>query len=184
MTCEIEKWHNFTPANSTQEVDLSIFDAHWVFYEQEAKGGKPARQYKFYVTYSFHCFAKEEAWMTEQDRKELMYQAPNDERPFSQQRYDLAKTHLRNVIDNLPEKLVSHAGYGSYAVVQILDSSGKKCWYFVPFRVFREKKKFRIHVTSAYALDQEPTVDKVNFFTIAYNLSEGKPLPKPTPKRT
>ncbi|MEM1506465.1 hypothetical protein RG959_24260, partial [Domibacillus sp. 8LH] len=51
--------------------------------------------------------------------------------------------------------------------------------YFVPFKMYREKKLMRIHITSAYPEDVMPKLDKVNFFNIAKNLRIGKPLPKP-----
>lgn len=109
------------------------------------------------------------------------YQAPKDSRPFNFERYELSK-HLPKIIDALGEKetLVCHAGYGSFAAVKILDTSGNEIDYFVSFVVFKEKKKLRLHVQSAYPLDQKlGNVKKVGFFAIAKNLLLGKKLPKP-----
>ncbi|REY77210.1 stationary phase growth adaptation protein, partial [Mycobacterium tuberculosis] len=52
-------------------------------------------------------------------------------------------------------------------------------FYFVPFKVYRERKKLRLHVTSAYPVKERPSGKPVSFFKIAHNLLRGKPLPKP-----
>ncbi|HBC8837020.1 TPA: heat-shock protein [Escherichia coli] len=49
--------------------------------------------------------------------------------------------HLKRAILALPEGKVIHAGYGSYAVIEVELEGGEKKFYFVAFRVFREKKK-------------------------------------------
>jgi hypothetical protein len=110
-----------------------------------------------------------------------LYQAPKDSRPFNFERYELSN-HLPMIIDALGEKetLVFHAGYGSFAAVKVLDRSGNEIDYFVSFVVFKEKKKLRLHVQSAYPLDRKlGNVKKVGFLSIAKNLLLGKKLPKP-----
>ena len=74
---------------------------------------------------------------------------------------------------------VIHAGYGSYAVVEITVNEGESEFYFVPFKVYRERKKLRLHVTSAYPVNERPSGKPVSFFKIAHNLLRGQPLPKP-----
>ncbi|EOV7014746.1 hypothetical protein ACOQ5X_005386, partial [Escherichia coli] len=56
---------------------------------------------------------------------------------------------------------------------------GNKEYYFVAFKAFREKKKLRLHITSAYPASEKPNGRSVKFFAIAYNLLRNKPLPKP-----
>ncbi|MFC5706885.1 hypothetical protein ACK33C_13455 [Aeromonas hydrophila] len=174
---EVTHWKPFKPQQGPS-VDLSFLDGHYVSYTYQPEGEKGIT-YQFYVTYSFHCFAKAYDWQTEADQRKLLYKAPNDARPFCSQRYELAKKYMSQVIENLPESIVVHAGYGSYASTKVVDDAGKEAWYFVPFKVFREKKKFRIHVTSAYLSTTPPGGGKVKFFTIARNLKLGKALPKP-----
>ena len=55
-----------------------------------------------------------------------------------------------------------------------------KAFYFVAFRAFREKKKLRLHVTSAYPISEKQKGKSVKFFTIAYNLLRNKQLPQPS----
>jgi hypothetical protein len=175
---EVTSWRSFTFENVTY--DLSHLDAQWVEYLDNRDPEKQVT-YKFIVTYSFHCFAKDSEGLSEEDSQLLMYQAPKDSRAFNFERYELSK-HLPKIIDALGEKetLVCHAGYGSFAAVKILDTSGNEIDYFVSFVVFKEKKKLRLHVQSAYPLDQKlGNVKKVGFFAIAKNLLLGKKLPKP-----
>jgi len=75
--------------------------------------------------------------------------------------------------------LVCHAGYGNFATVKILDSNGIEINYFVVFNVFRENKKLRLHIQSAYPkYDGIGKIKKVSFFTIAKNLLNNQKLPK------
>lgn len=174
---EIMTWKSFTPKNS-EPVDLSFLDAHLVNYVHSAPG-KDDLTYSFWVTYSFHCFAKEYPEQSEEEKTTLMYDAGKDKRPFCYRRYELAKAHLRRIVENFgdPKVVVTHAGYGSYATAPIIDENDNPIWYFVPFAIYKEKKKFRIHVTSAYPMTERPGGGKVGFFKLAFNLKSGKPLP-------
>ena len=174
---EVKKWHPFVDANGTVW-DLSFLDAHEVIYIHQSEG-KPELQYRFFVTYSMHCFTKEYSSQSEDEKNALMYTSLKENRPFCKVRYELAKRHLKKTIFSLDKQFICHAGYGSYAVIETLNEQGETCYYYVPFKVFREKKKFRIHVTSAYPVDSKPYGGKVGFFSIAYNLLSGKSLPKP-----
>jgi len=126
-------------------------------------------------------FAKESEDLTSEQLESLMYRAPKESRPFNFERYYLSK-QLPSIIKALGKSttLVIHAGYGNYATVKVLDSEGVEVDYFVAFKVFREKKKLRLHVASAYPkYEGIGKVKKVKFFTIANNLLKGKKLPKP-----
>ena len=159
--------------------DLSHLDAHVVTYTQAADPEKKPITYTFYVTYSHHCFAKDYDHLTKADYERLMYHANRESRPFCHERYELSK-QLPNIVKNLPDHLVFHAGYGSYATHKFTNSNGKEIEYFVPFKAYREKKKLRLHFTSAYRLD-EPMGEQstVGFYKIAFALLKNKPLPKP-----
>ncbi|MFM6311187.1 MAG: heat-shock protein, partial [Dolichospermum sp.] len=64
--------------------------------------------------------------------------------------------------------------------VKVLDSNGIEVDYFVVFTVFRESKKLRLHIQSAYPkYDGIGKVEKVRFFVIAKNLLNNKKLPTP-----
>ncbi|MGL5941652.1 MAG: heat-shock protein [Waterburya sp.] len=175
---EITKWKNFI-ANG-QTYDLSHLDAHWAEYFDDRDLNKPIT-YKFVVTYGFHCFTKASDDLTQEQSDLLMYHAPKESRPFNFERYYLSK-QLPSIIKALgaPTTLVFHAGYGKYATVRVLDSNGIEVYYFVAFKVFREEKKLRLHVASAYPkYDGMGKIKKVKFLTIASNLLRNKKLPKP-----
>lgn len=173
---EVTKWRKFI-ANG-QTYDLSHLDACWVEYLDDRDINNPVT-YRFIVTYGLHCFAKESEEHTSEELESLMYHAPRESRPFNFERYRLSK-QLPSIIQALNEQttLVVHAGYGNYATVKVVDSKGVEVDYFVVFKVFKEKKKFRLHVASAYPkYDGLGKIKKVKFLTIANNLSRGKKLP-------
>ncbi len=180
---EVTTWRAFVPRDGSSTIDLSYLDAHKVDYIQSGSN-KPDNIYTFWVTYSFHCFAKDYEGQSEEEKTALMYNAGKSSRPFCYRRHALAKKHLRKIIEELgkPEVRVTHAGYGSYATAPVVDENGNEIWYFVSFKVYREQKKFRLHVMSAYPVEERPSGGKVGFFTLAFNLKNGKPLPKENQK--
>lgn len=177
MSQEIEKWRAFKHPDGEIR-DLSFLDAHQAVYVQNQEGKQPI-EYRFWVTYSFHCFTKEYDHQTEEEKAALMYTAYRESRPFCEYRYNLARLHLKKAILSLSEGKVIHAGYGSYAVIEVDIGEEEKAFYFVVFKAFREKKKLRLHITSAYPVTEKSNGRSVKFFTIAHNLLKGKPLPQP-----
>lgn len=175
---EVAKWRPFIDSNG-QTYDLSHLDAHEATYS-DIRNGK-TETYTFVVSYSFHCFAKDYPHQTEAEKASLMYHTLKESRPFCFVRYELSKKYLRQIVDAFGDKKtrIGHAGYGSYATVTINTEEEGQVIYFVPFKMYREKKLMRIHITSAYPEDVMPKLDKVNFFNIAKNFRLGKPLPKP-----
>ncbi|MEZ9455624.1 hypothetical protein [Vibrio sp. 10N.286.49.A11] len=158
--------------------DLSHLDAHIVEYTQPKKGKNPERTYRFYITYSFHCFAKDYPELTDQDRARLEYKTRKDTRPFCFKRYELSK-QLPDIIKKIPSSYVFHSGYESFATCEV-QQDGTDIQYFVSFVAYREMKKLRLHIKSAYPLDDPlGKTKKVNFFNIASNLLRNRPLPKP-----
>lgn len=174
---ETLKWRGFSHPDGEIR-DLSFLDAHDVIYTHSSSG-KPDRYYKFLVTYSSHCFTKDYPHQSDMQKTVLLYPSPKENRPFCEVRYALAKTYLRSIVESLGNRKVVHAGYGSYAVVEVERGEGRTGYYFVVFRAFREKKKLRLHVTSAYPVSERPGGYAVSFFTIARNLLNNKPLPHP-----
>lgn len=178
---EVAHWKEFVDSEGNV-FDLSHLDAHSITYTHSSEGKKDIH-YTFIVSYSFHCFAKDYEHLSDEDRNKLMYYAPKDQRPFCQHRYELSKRYLRQIVESLGSSgvRVFHAGWGSYATTKIISDEGEELWYMVPFKVFKEKKKFRIHITSAYSVGANEGKSKgtVGFFKIAHNLRQGKQLPKP-----
>ena len=175
---EVTNWRSFTLAGKTY--DLSHLDAQRVEYVDTREGEK-LTTYRFIVSYGLHCFTKDFEDLSTEKSQLLMYKGPRESRPFNFERYELSK-QLPDIIKSLGNKetLVCHAGYGNFATVKILDSSGSEVSYFVPFAVFKEHRKLRLHVQSAYPKHEGiGGVKKVGFFVIAKNLQHNKKLPKP-----
>lgn len=175
---EVTSWKNFTLNGKTY--DFSHLNAHWVEYLDERNAEKPFT-YKLMVTYGLHCFAKDTEEISGKELQLLMYKSPREFRAFNFERYELSK-QLPNIIKSLGDKetLVCHAGYGKFATVKIIDSNGIAANYFVPFAVFKESKKLRLYVHSAYLMYEGiGKVKKVGFFVIVNNLLNNKKLPKP-----
>jgi hypothetical protein len=156
---------------------LSHLNSHSVTYVNEDTN----ETYRFKVTYSSHCFTIKisDALTTNQD-PQLIYNAPTESRLFDFQRYNLSK-NLLNIINSLGNETTQtyHAKNGNYATFKVLDDNGSEINYLVPFVAFRDKKKFRLHIVSAYPTLIPDKKYKVKFFTIAKNLLNGKPLPRP-----
>jgi hypothetical protein len=162
---EVQIWANFETDEYTY--DLSHLNACRVDYT----GKKDT--YTVYVTYSHHCFAKDE----EGYNNDLPYPSPKDPRNFHDLRFQLS-LNLPGIIEELLTAYTYHGGGESYAVCEGASLDGDTYHYLVAFSVFKLQKKLRMHITSAYPLDERPKVKKVKFETILNNLSKGKPLPK------
>lgn len=174
----VTRWRDFLLDGTIY--DLSHLNAQHIEYLDPKDVNKPI-VYRFIVTYGLHCFTKELEGQSAEQIQRLMYHGPRESRPFNFERYELSK-YLPAIVESLgsQETLVCHAGYGSYAAVKISDASGNEINYFVPFVAFREKKRLRLHVQSAYPRPEGiGRVRKVNFFAIAHNLLHHRKLPSP-----
>ncbi|SQH74096.1 Heat shock protein C [Shewanella benthica] len=176
----LDKQEHFPPFTMDGNwYDLSHLDSHKVEYLQESDGKDPIK-YTFFVTYSMHCFAKDSPQQTISDKDRLMYQSKTESRPFCLKRYNLS-LQLRKVIEGISSKdaFVFHGGYETYATYMLNDPEGNPIEYYISFVTYRYQRKLRLHVRSAYSLD-EPLGKrkKVGFFKIAYNLLRNKKLPR------
>lgn len=170
---------HFDPFVMGEEIyDLSHLDSHIVEYVQPGPSGSDKKDitYKFYVTYSMHCFAKDYKGQCPIEASELMYRhARKESRPFCFIRYELSK-RLPDLIRKLPDLFNFHAGHDNYATCTL--ENGDE--YFISFAVFRERKKLRLHIMSAYPLDDPlGKRKKVKFFSIAHALLRNKKPPRP-----
>jgi hypothetical protein len=167
---EVTSWKNFELEG--QIYDLSHLNAHEVEYTELKKDGT-AVIYKYIVTYSFHCFAKEDKNQPAEEQNKLMYFAPRDKRPFNFRRYHLS-FQLRKIIETLDKQFCFHGegnykGKASYAVCKLTELDGREHDYRINFVSFKENRKLRLHITTAYPLDNSlGRVKKIGFLTIAY----------------
>lgn len=176
---EVKQWRPFQYQGETYHLDH--LDAHFVEYKFDLDD--PQRHYKVIVTYSFHCFAKDCDHYSDDQRQDLMYQAPKESRPFHFERYEYSK-NLREIIERLhvsDDVIVGYAGYDNYAVFTYESESGVQQQYKIAFNVFREHKKLRMHITSAYRNENpvDPKKVKVNFEAILKSVRLNKERPKP-----
>ncbi len=178
VSSEVTHWRNFTLGSETY--DLSHLSAHHAEYLDD-RNEQNLITYKFIVTYGLHCFTKALDGLSEEESQSLMYDAPRESRHFNSERYYLSR-ELPSIILSLSQKttLVFHAGHGKYASVKVQDSNGIEVDYFVVFTVFKEVKRLRLHVQSAYPVYEGSVRNKkVGFLIIANNLLKEKKLPKP-----
>lgn len=175
---EVTSWKNFI--FNGEIYDLSHLNARWVEY-LDKRDEKNISTYKFIVTYDLHCFTKDSDDISSEESQVLIYNGPRESRTFNFERYQLS-TQLPSIVESLGENetLVCHAGYRKFAIIKIVDSNGIEVNYFIAFSAFRESKKLRLHIHSAYPIYKGiDKVKKVGFFVIAKNLLQNKELPKP-----
>ncbi|MFZ2727704.1 MAG: hypothetical protein WAX77_15740 [Methylococcaceae bacterium] len=110
------------------------------------------------------------------------YYAGKDSRPFNFTRYELSK-QLKDIVENLDKHVCFHAvgqykDKNSYAICKFKDDKGNEYDYKVMFVSFKEKKKLRLHITTAHPLNKPlGKIKKIGFFVIAHNTLHKKPNP-------
>lgn len=174
---EIRTWRNFTFDEITY--DLSHLDAHWVELIDDRKPDQSI-SYRLHVTYSFHCFAKDDGSLEADEIERHLYHAPKESRPFHFERYVLSK-QLPVIIESLNEQKtrVFHRGHEQYATSKVVDANGDEVDYLVVFSVFREHKQLRLHVSSAYPVEEGiGQTKKVSIYVLAHNALHNKAMPK------
>lgn len=172
---EVQSWSPHT--HVTGEVFcLAHLDAELVTYQDSKQA---SIIYKFYITYSHHCFTKDELSSADDSNIALQYASPKDRRAFHIGRYKLSK-NLPQIIRTLPEQFIYHGGYDNYCSATFTDGQGDEIVYQIVFSVFRSQKKLRLHVESAYLLENGlGKIKKVKFEKIAWALLKNRKLPKP-----
>ncbi|WGE31663.1 stationary phase growth adaptation protein [Actinobacillus genomosp. 2] len=177
---ELDKQKHFKPfIYGNQIYDLSHLDACIMEYIQPALKDHKAICYKFYITYSMHCFTKDYPEQTEEEKLALMYNTERESRPFCEERYKLSK-HLPQIIQKLPESYIGFAGYDNFATIEMIDQQTKQAiFYKVTFVAYRFKRKLRLHITSAYPIPKREKLKPIGFFKIANNLLKNKSIPTP-----
>jgi hypothetical protein len=149
---EVKKWKAFEYLEKTY--DLSHLDSGEVWYKDDNKENPTI--YKFYVTYSCHCFTENDPNLSEIEKEKLMYSSPREQRPFNFARYELSKK-LPIIISSLPnlnmwfdpKPKMHHQERFSFLTITYES-------YFIALSFFREQKKLRIHIRSAYIKESKP----------------------------
>lgn len=171
---EITSWRPFLYKG--QIYNLSHLDAHLAEYTDQNE-----KTYKYIVTYSFHCFTKEDPDVSEEESDLLLYKTRKENRHFNFERYQLSML-LPKIILSLGDSSTTcfHAGYSRFVRYEISDDIGNTINYFIVFKSFKEKKRLRLHIESAYPASPEEKgkLKKVNFFVIAHNTLLGKSTKK------
>lgn len=165
-----QRWPAFTCDEITY--DLSHLDAHEIIFT--LKEGN----FRFIVTYSHHCFAKDCPEGSNIDPK-WVYPFGNEVRAFHVERYELSK-RLPSLLPGLMETKTYYAGYNNYAFCEVIQGE-VVVHYKVAFAIYRFAKKFRLHIASAYRVDAN-TYDakkRVNFASIVLSVAQNKKLPTP-----
>ena len=167
----IKKWNNFEYENIIY--DLSHLNSHSMIYIDIKRNQK----YNVYVTYSHHCFTKENKDLTKSENEDLIYNYKRDPRPFNFKRYEYSK-EIRNILMNLEkDPRCFHDGHGKYLKIEINNEK-----YILSFSVFREKKKLKLHIHSAYPeevgypIKNIKSLKKIDFFIILYNTLKNKKI--------
>lgn len=129
-----------------EDICLKHLDVHEVIF----KGIK--EDFKFLVTYGLHCFAKND----QEYSIPFKVSDSHEERDFNIERYTLSKA-LRPIIEKLD------SGYNIYQTAQnkhfifesqiVLGDEEQLCK--ICLCIFKENRLARIHVTSAFVLNEE-----------------------------
>ena len=177
---EVKSWWPFVFEGNTYDLSHLKYNS---FLAVDSRNPKNVVTYRLHVTYSFHCFAKDDGNLSEDEKEKLMYHAPRESRPFNFKRYQLSK-YLPDIIESLsnPKTVVFHRGYENYATINVIDENGQGIDYLVSFSIFKENKKLRLHIRTAFPEDREKgKIKKVKFFTLAHNALTGKKMPSAPP---
>ena len=136
----IQHWEPFQHAG--QSYDLGHLDSHTVLFQKE-EGRDPIR---FIVTYGLHCFTKDE---TEQNIP-LKYADGRESRFICLERYEASK-QLRRMLEKLASATVYLVQGETFFTLEVMNNaSGEIEPFKICMAIFRENRKLRIHVTSAF----------------------------------
>ena len=167
------EWESFN--YKEKEYPLGHLQAHEVIY----KGIKS--NYKFLVTYSLHCFAKD----GQEHSIPLTYSDSRETRQINMERYQASKK-LRNIIEKLDTKgnILYETDTEKCFNIEMLNSFSQKIEpYKICFHFFKENRILRIHVTSAFfdRTNKENLNKSYSIFKIAKDTKD-RPRSKGVPK--
>ena len=127
-----------------------------------------------------HCFTKDYKDQSEEEKQKLMYHSNKESRPFCFKRYNLASKYLKTIVNNLSKERVGFAGYDNFAMIKVIDEeTQQEKYYKVTFVMYRLQKKLRLHITSAYPIENWQKLKPISFFKLAENTQLGKKIKEP-----
>ena len=136
----LQHWEPFEHAGVSY--DLGHLDSHEVIFQKE-EGKDP---FCFVVTYGLHCFTKDD---TEQNLP-LKYADGRESRFICLERYEASK-QLRGMLEKLAGATVYLVQGETFFTLNVMNNaSGEIEPFKICMAIFRENRKLRIHVTSAF----------------------------------
>lgn len=175
-------WIDFVYQGSTYS--LTHLAPRTVKYVQSAQGSNPERVYEVLVGFSSHTFTADRVGHEGVDPL-LHFDDGASIRVFDFHRYELSKTHLIGIVEQLYRKKCKFTQHGNFFVAEVVDSNGQKIDYAVYFTVWRSQRDLRLVIQSAYPADhrhyqnaQKPK-GVISFFTLLHNVLTKKPIKAP-----
>tara|TARA_Y100000310_G_scaffold170879_1_gene171030 strand:+ start:1099 stop:1632 length:534 start_codon:yes stop_codon:yes gene_type:complete len=166
----VQKWRNFHYKGKTYTFE------HLCAKKLTFENPNIPEKYTLYITISHHVFT--EGVKNKTYTNDELYPNNKDKRVFSIERYLLSK-RIPDILSNLPNQFFYHGGHGKYCSCKIENSKGVEVTYQIVYRIWRQERKLRFHIESAYPLENNGRKKKVKFWTICHNLINGKKPPKP-----
>ena len=176
------KWDKFVYKGKRYE--LSHLDPYIWLLDQEKNGKHPARQYRFNIIFSLHCFTKQLPLNEPIADSSLLYRSRKEVRQFCFERYELSK-QLPEIINNINKKPCWHTNHGHFFTIEIQSKEGTKSEYEIYFDVYKSGKGWlTLIVKSAYLRDEAHRTSqskkrKIRFSVIARTRFENKKLRRP-----
>ena len=177
------KWRNHT-INGEVFVLEHLQPFTWELH-QPCTDKHPARDFRFHVTFSCHCFTRKPDDGETVD-PEYWYQAPRETRVFCLERWSFSKS-LPTIIQELDQRRCYHTGHRNFFTIDLIEPNGIQRDYEVYFDVNRSERKgwLNLVVQSAYVRDPgyrsaQPRKRAVKFGIIARLAQHGR---KPNPGR-
>lgn len=177
------KWDDFNFRGTNHS--LLHLDSFIHIFEQEAKGDKLSKRYSFIIEFGLHCFtkgpSKHKGKVLSDYPEELYYKDSRETRIFCFRRH-LLSSRLPGIAKNISQTPCYHTGKGNFFVIDIENDNGDSDEFEVYFRVSRSGGgRLRLFIESAYVRDDEhgssqPKKKKINFFVIANNIQNNKPI--------
>lgn len=146
---------------------LSHLNAHEVTFLSEK--GNP---FCFIVTYGLHCFAKDGSPFN----IPVFFTDGREKRQICMDRYEKSKK-IRSLLESLSDNkryLINQTQDRYFTLCLLDEEEEKKTFYKICLAIYKENRKLRIHVTSAYVVDKgfSDTSKGLSIFRIAQSVTK------------
>lgn len=161
----IQEWDDFE--HDGQTYSLKHLDAHEVVYQ------RGSQVFRFVVTYSLHCFTKDE---TSEYAIETFYEDGRESRQIDLERYEASKNlpRLINALSNQKAVVFETSEEKFFTINRLNSFTGKVEPYKIAFTLYKERRLRCLHVLTAFfartgeGSEQNPVVKKgKNIFSVA-----------------